>query len=74
MLVVHASDALVTAACSVIVMQMARELIRRRADLGNDVSVIFHLVSAGFGLPTIQRLKACAATKAMAMQARARLN
>lgn len=74
MLIVTASHTLSSAACTVIALEMARELLRRRADLGNDVSVVFHLVSAGFGLPTIQKLHGKATAAAKLMTARRRLN
>lgn len=74
MIVMHATDALVTVACSVIAVQMARELIKRRADLTCNVSVVYHLVGAGFGLPTIRQLRARATASAKAINARRRIN
>lgn len=74
MLIVTASHTLTSTVCAVIALEMARELLRRRADLGSDVSVVFHLVRAGFGLPTIQKLRARATAAAKIMNARRRLN
>ncbi len=70
MLILSASTPLLSAVYSVICLQMACELLRRRADLKSDVSVIFHLVRAGFGTASISKLRRAAAADAQKMQDR----
>lgn len=72
--VLSASYSLTAAACSLISLQMAQELLRRRADLSSDVSITFHLVGAGFGLPTIQKLRRMAASDALKIKDRRGMN
>lgn len=56
-----ASLALAGAACSVIVIDMARALLARRVDLRSEVSVVYALALDGFGLPSIRAFRRRAA-------------
>lgn len=69
MQIVAAGGLLTEFASGVIALHMARELIRRRADLSDDVSVIHSLAVAGFGVPSIRALRRRAVVLAHARRA-----
>lgn len=53
-----ATPILAAAIHATLVVQMARELIDRKADIASDVAVIYALARAGFGLKAIEVLRA----------------
>ena len=63
MKIVPSSDLLIAATHAVIALQMARTLLKRRADLTSETSVARALRDEGFGSPSIRAL-ARKATKA----------
>lgn len=51
-----ANELLSGAVRAMVIVEMARALLARRADLASDTSITFHLAQAGFGQPSIRAL------------------
>ena len=60
MQIIQASPQLVSAVQTMIAVGMASHLMRRAADLHDDISVTVTLAQAGFGASSIRALRSCA--------------